>query len=153
MFSHRKFLLSFLRSQRILRGSAAEQDAEFRGNPSYIFTPSAGDFCLHSVHESYAYVGGTPDNPNVMDKEAGMMALDAFLSLFDMTRDPRWLTAATQAAHYSETWVYCWGIPASLAWVRSRSLAALPGRCTARAAAAPAERLRRNAQFAKTHGF
>ena len=71
----------------------------------------AGGFCLHSVHDAYAYVGGTPDNPNVMDKEAGMMALDAFLSLFDITDDPRWLAAATQAAQYSETWVYCWSIP------------------------------------------
>ena len=40
-----------------------------------------------------------------------MMALDAFLSLFDITDDPRWLAAATQAAQYSETWVYCWSIP------------------------------------------
>ncbi len=46
----------------------------------------AGEFCLHSVHDAYAYVGGTPD-------------------------DPRWLAAATQAAQYSETWVYCWDIP------------------------------------------
>ena len=71
----------------------------------------AGEFCLRSVHDAYAYVGGTPDNPNVMDKEAGMMALDAFLSLHDLTADPRWLAAAVQAADYSETWVYCWNIP------------------------------------------
>ena len=71
----------------------------------------AGEFCLHSVHDAYAYVGGTPDNPNVTDKEAGMMALDAFLSLYDLTADGRWLEAATQAAEYSETWVYCWNIP------------------------------------------
>ena len=71
----------------------------------------AGEFCLHSVHEAYAYVGGTPDNPNVMDKEAGMMALDAFLSLYDLMADKRWLTAAVQAAWYSETWVYAWNIP------------------------------------------
>jgi len=71
----------------------------------------AGEFCLHSVHEAYAYVGGTPDNPNVRDKEAGMMALDAFLSLYDLTADKRWRAAAAQAADYSETWVYCWNIP------------------------------------------
>ena len=71
----------------------------------------AGAFCLHSVHDAYAYVGGTPDNPNVLDKEGGMMALDAFLSLYDISQDKRWLVAATQAASYSETWVYCWNIP------------------------------------------
>ena len=71
----------------------------------------AGEFCLHSVHDAYAYVGGTPDNPNVMDKEAGMIAMDAFLSLFDLTQDRRWLAGAVQAARYCETWVYCWNIP------------------------------------------
>ena len=70
----------------------------------------AGEFCLHSVHDEYAYVGGTPDNPNVLDKEGGMMALDAFLALYDVAQDPRWLAAATQAADYSMTWVYCWNI-------------------------------------------
>ncbi len=71
----------------------------------------AGKFCLRSVHDQYAYVGGTPDNPNVLDKEGGMMALDAFLALYDIAQDRRWLTAATQAADYSETWVYCWNLP------------------------------------------
>ena len=71
----------------------------------------AGEFCLHSVHAQYAYVGGTPDNPNVLDKEAGIMALDAFLALYDIAQDRRWLAAAVQAADYSETWVYCWNIP------------------------------------------
>lgn len=71
----------------------------------------AGTFCLSSVHDAYAYVGGTPDNPNVLDKEAGMMALDAFLALYDLSQDKRWLRAAIQAADYSETWVYAWNIP------------------------------------------
>jgi len=71
----------------------------------------AGAFCLRSVHGEYAYVGGTPDNPNVMDKEGGMMALAAFLALYDIGREDRWLAAATQAGWYSETWVYCWNIP------------------------------------------
>lgn len=70
----------------------------------------AGAFCWAAVHESYAYVGGTPDNPNVLDKEGGMMALAAFLSLYDLGHDPRWLQAAAQAAQYCETWVYCWNI-------------------------------------------
>lgn len=71
----------------------------------------AGNFCLHSVHEAYAYVGGTPDNPNAMDREAGMVALDAFLALYDATGSRMWIAAAAQAAWYSETWVYAWNIP------------------------------------------
>lgn len=72
---------------------------------------TAGEFCLKTVHDGYAYVGGTPDNPNVLDKEGGMMALAAFLALYDVNGDRRWLDAAAQAAQYCETWVYCWNIP------------------------------------------
>jgi len=82
-------------------GDARYRDAALR----------AGTFCLRSVHGPYTYVGGTPDNPNVLDKEGGMMALDAFLALYDIAQDKRWLAAAVQAADYSETWVYCWNIP------------------------------------------
>lgn len=71
----------------------------------------AGEFCWRTVHEPYAYVGGTPDNPNVTDKEAGVIALDAFLALHDLTGEARFLQAATQAAWYSETWVYAWNVP------------------------------------------
>lgn len=82
-------------------GDARYRDAALR----------AGEFCLRSVHAQYAYVGGTPDNPNVLDKEGGMMALDAFLALYDVDQDKRWLQPAAQAADYSETWVYCWNLP------------------------------------------
>jgi len=70
----------------------------------------AGAFCWKAVHRAYAYVGGTPDIPNAMDKEGGMMALAAFLALYDLTGDRKWL-AASQAAWYSETRVYCWNVP------------------------------------------
>ncbi len=39
------------------------------------------------------------------------MALRAFLALHDLTREPRWLDAATQAAHYYATWIYAWHVP------------------------------------------
>jgi hypothetical protein len=46
-----------------------------------------------------------------MDKEAGFMALDAFLALHDATGDARWLEAAVQAGDFTETWAYCWNVP------------------------------------------
>lgn len=70
----------------------------------------AGDFCWSHVHQAFAYVGGTPDNPNVIDKEAGALALDAFLALHEATKEPRWLEAACQAADFTETWQYSWRI-------------------------------------------
>ena len=71
----------------------------------------AGEFCLRSVHDGYAYVGGMPDDPSVMDREGGVMAMAAFLALYDLGRQDRWLAAATQAGWYSETWIYCWNVP------------------------------------------
>ena len=82
------------------------------GKPEYLATAQrAGEFCLKAVHEDYQYVGGTPDNPDVIDKEAGLIAFDAFLALYDATQDKKWLTAAVQAAEFSETWLYCWQVP------------------------------------------
>ena len=71
----------------------------------------AGEFCWTHVHLDFAYVGGTPDNANVIDKEAGYLALRAFLALHDVTHEPRWLDAALQAADFTETWAYCWNVP------------------------------------------
>ena len=71
----------------------------------------AGEWCLPNVHEAFAYVGGTADNPNVVDKEAGFMALQAFLALHDLTGEARWLPAAAQAADFMETWTYAWSVP------------------------------------------
>ena len=71
----------------------------------------AGEFCLRSVDANYAYVGGTPDNPNVTDKEGGVMALDAFLALYDAGGERKWLDAALRAATFCETWTFGWNIP------------------------------------------
>ncbi len=71
----------------------------------------AGEYAWADVHTAYRYVGGTADNPNVRDKEAGILSLDAFLALHDLTGDARWLAAARQAAAYVETWTYAWPVP------------------------------------------
>lgn len=71
----------------------------------------AGNFCWRNIHLEFGYVGGTPDNPNVLDKEAGLLAIDAFLALWDATGEERYLDAAAQAADFAETWAYCWNVP------------------------------------------
>ena len=71
----------------------------------------AGNYCYTNIHEPFAYIGGTADNPNIMDKEAGFLAMDAFLALHDATGEQRWLAAAAQAGDFTETWVYCWNVP------------------------------------------
>lgn len=71
----------------------------------------AGEFCWTDGHHKFAFVGGTIDNPDVIDKEAGTLSLEAYLSLYELTRDEKWLHRAKQAADYSETWIYCWDVP------------------------------------------
>ena len=71
----------------------------------------AGAWCLAHVTADFMYVGGTADNDNTIDKEAGVMALYAYLALRDATGDRKWLVAAARAAEFAETWVYCWRFP------------------------------------------
>lgn len=82
------------------------------GNKTYLMVVTeAGKFSYAHIHTTFAYVAGTPDNPNVMDKEAGMMAFNAFLALYDLLQNKKWLNAAIQAASFVETWTYSWNIP------------------------------------------
>ncbi|MBB6734405.1 discoidin domain-containing protein [Cohnella zeiphila] len=69
---------------------------------------AAGDYAYDHVYETTQYVGGTSDNNNTIDKEAGALAINAFLALYDATKTAKWLTAAQGAAAYTETWTYAW---------------------------------------------
>lgn len=71
----------------------------------------AGEFCYHAVFEEMSYIGGTADNDNTIDKEAGMLALYAFLALYDLTKEDKWVKAASGAADFCETWTYSWQFP------------------------------------------
>jgi hypothetical protein len=57
------------------------------------------------------FVGGASDNPNITDKEAGMLSMEAYLSLYDSTREPRWLERAKAAADFAESWIWIWNVP------------------------------------------
>ena len=43
---------------------------------------AAGLFSADRMAASFHYIGGACDNPNVLDKEAGVLAMQAFLSLY-----------------------------------------------------------------------
>lgn len=68
----------------------------------------AGEFCYRNIYLPMQFVGGTADNDNTIDKEAGMIAVYAFLSLYEMAGDSRFLDAARGAADFCETWTYAW---------------------------------------------
>jgi len=71
----------------------------------------AGDFCLANINDQYRYIACVVDNNRTIDSESGQMALNGFLSLYDLTRNVKWLKAAEQAGIYTESWTYAYEIP------------------------------------------
>lgn len=85
---------------------------ELTGQPQYKNAAiKAGEFCWNNGQYKALFVGGTLDNPNVIDKEAGTLSLEAYLDLFENTKDHKWISRAKVAADFAETWVYIWNIP------------------------------------------
>lgn len=68
----------------------------------------AGNYSYQQIYLPMQFVGGTADNDNTIDKEAGMIAVYAFMALYDADGDERWLEAAKGAADFTETWTYVW---------------------------------------------
>lgn len=71
----------------------------------------AGEFVYANGYQQETYYGGTPDGLNVIDKEASIMALYAFNSLYQITGEEKWLTAAEHAAICSASFVYTYDFP------------------------------------------
>ena len=73
---------------------------------------AAGAFSAALFSATFSYTGGAVDNPDVPDREAGWLATQAFISLYEMTGDSAtWLAPAEQAAAFAETFVYAWPVP------------------------------------------
>lgn len=67
----------------------------------------AADYCYDVLYvQKGKYVGGTPDNPNVVDKEASSIALYAFNAAYQLTKEEKYLNAAKHAAVSALSWVY-----------------------------------------------
>lgn len=80
----------------------------YTGNESYrTAAERAAEYCYQELYEKLGqYVGGTPDNPNVPDKEAAIYALYAFSAIYDLTGDERYYAALEHAAVCAMSWVY-----------------------------------------------
>ena len=74
----------------------------------------AGEWAYEHQFLGFEYRGGTCDQSDVMDKESGIYALFAFLALYDVTREDKWLTAACGAADYVETFTFVWNFPVDM---------------------------------------
>jgi hypothetical protein len=81
-------------------------------NPHYLQAAlRAGDYVWNSFGSRGLFIGGASDNPDITDKEAGMLSMEAFLSLHDATGDSRWLTRAKAAGDFAESWIWIWNLP------------------------------------------
>jgi hypothetical protein len=88
---------------------------EETGDPRYRQAAiRAADYVWANWGTRGLFIGGASDNPNITDKEAGMLSVEAFLSLYDSTREPRWLERAKAAADFAESWIWIWNLPMPL---------------------------------------
>jgi len=71
----------------------------------------AADYCWVTDQANDQFVGGTLDNPNITDKEAGSLSMEAYLYLYKVTGENKWLQRAIRAADFAETWIFAWNVP------------------------------------------
>ncbi|MGA2556621.1 MAG: hypothetical protein ABSG04_10165 [Verrucomicrobiota bacterium] len=88
---------------------------EETGDPKYKGAAiRAGEYVWTNWGTRGLFIGGASDNPNITDKEAGMLSMEAFLSLYDSTQEPKWLERAKAAGDYAESWIWIWNLPMPL---------------------------------------
>lgn len=89
--------------------------SEETGDPKYKHAAiRAADYIWSNYGSRGLFVGGASDNPNITDKEAGMLSMEAFLSLYDSTKEAKWLDHAKAAADFAESWIWIWNLPMPL---------------------------------------
>jgi hypothetical protein len=72
---------------------------------------AAGEHAWAEAERTGCFAGATLDNPDVVDKEAAVLAAEAFCDLHDATGAGVWLERALVAARLAETWTYLWDVP------------------------------------------
>jgi hypothetical protein len=86
--------------------------SELTEDPVYLEAAiKAADFCWNSTQNRGLFVGGTIDNPDVIDKEAGTLSAEAYLAIYEVDPQQMWIDRAQAAADFAETWIYIWDIP------------------------------------------
>ncbi len=81
---------------------------EYTGDEAYKTAAlKAAGFCYDELYVKLGkYVGGTPDNPNTVDKEAAMYAQYAFCAAYQLSGEEKYLEAARHAAVSVMSWTY-----------------------------------------------
>jgi hypothetical protein len=85
--------------------------AQLTGESKYMVAAiRTAEFAWKNGHERDMFVGGV-ENQDFVDKEAGAVALGAYMSLYEATHDRKWLDRAARAADFTESWIYIWNVP------------------------------------------
>ena len=84
--------------------------AEETGDRKYLDSAiRAAEYIWANYASRDLFLGAT--GGDVSDKESGMLTMESFLSLYDNTKDPKWLSRAKVAADYTESWIRLWNVP------------------------------------------
>ena len=80
--------------------------AKYFDNPRYLEMAEKAGQHYYDLHLSEGYVGGAPgDILQSPDSEASADLLDAYVALYEITRNEKWLGIARSAAAYFSSWV------------------------------------------------
>ncbi|HVG27286.1 MAG TPA: hypothetical protein VM865_06750, partial [Acidobacteriaceae bacterium] len=71
----------------------------------------AADYVWNTWGDRGQFIGGAIDNPNITDKEAGMLSMEGYLALYEATKEPKWLERAQAAGNFAESWIWLWNLP------------------------------------------
>ena len=71
----------------------------------------AADYVWNTYGDRGQFIGGAIDNPNITDKEAGMLSMEAYLALYEATKEQKWLERAQAAGNFAESWIWVWNLP------------------------------------------
>ena len=85
--------------------------SEVTGQKKYLDSAvKAAEYIWTNFGSKGVFLGAT-GNAEIADKESGMLSMEAFLALYDATKDTKWLVRARFAGDYTESWIWIWNVP------------------------------------------
>jgi hypothetical protein len=85
--------------------------SEVTGDKKYLRSAiRAADYIWKNFGSKCVFLGATGTS-NVADKESGMLSTEAFLALYEYTKENKWLNYARTAGDYTESWIWIWNVP------------------------------------------
>jgi hypothetical protein len=83
---------------------------EETGDKKYLGSAiKAADYVWTTYGSKCVFCGAT--GGDTADKESGMLSVEAFLALYENTKDAQWLKRAETAGSYTESWIWIWNVP------------------------------------------